>query len=149
MAVEEGRAAIWEIDRAHRQAPDLRLGPAQPERHGVDRGPGGAPVLWTVANERDEIGSDLVPDYLTSVKDGAFYGWPYSYYGQTSTRGCSRPTWSSSPRRSRPTTPSAPHTASLGLASAEGAKLPGAVHERRLRRPARLVEPAARTAATR
>ncbi|WP_051180540.1 PQQ-dependent sugar dehydrogenase [Caballeronia insecticola] len=38
--------------------------------------------LWTVANERDEIGADLVPDYLTSVKDGAFYGWPYSYYGQ-------------------------------------------------------------------
>jgi len=37
--------------------------------------------LWTVANERDEIGSDLVPDYLTSVKDGGFYGWPWSYYG--------------------------------------------------------------------
>ena len=39
-------------------------------------------VLWTVVNERDELGNDLVPDYLTSVKDGAFYGWPYSYYGQ-------------------------------------------------------------------
>src|SRR5689334_10312879 len=39
-------------------------------------------ALWTVANERDELGSDLVPDYLTSVKDGAFYGWPFSYYGQ-------------------------------------------------------------------
>ena len=39
-------------------------------------------ALWTVVNERDEIGNDLVPDYLTSVKDGAFYGWPYSYYGQ-------------------------------------------------------------------
>src|SRR4029079_5551911 len=39
-------------------------------------------ALWAVVNERDEIGSDLVPDYLTSVKDGAFYGWPYSYYGQ-------------------------------------------------------------------
>jgi glucose/arabinose dehydrogenase len=38
-------------------------------------------TLWTVANERDELGSDLVPDYLTSVKDGGFYGWPYSYYG--------------------------------------------------------------------
>jgi glucose/arabinose dehydrogenase len=41
-----------------------------------------AGALWTVVNERDEIGSDLVPDYLTSVTDGAFYGWPYSYYGQ-------------------------------------------------------------------
>ncbi len=40
-------------------------------------------TLWTVVNERDEIGSDLVPDYLTSVKDGAFYGWPWSYYGKT------------------------------------------------------------------
>jgi glucose/arabinose dehydrogenase len=39
-------------------------------------------ALWTVVNERDELGSDLVPDYLTSVKDGGFYGWPYSYYGQ-------------------------------------------------------------------
>ncbi len=39
-------------------------------------------ALWTVVNERDELGGDLVPDYLTSVKDGAFYGWPYSYYGQ-------------------------------------------------------------------
>src|SRR5712675_228063 len=39
-------------------------------------------ALWTVANERDELGSDLVPDYLTSVKDGGFYGWPFSYYGQ-------------------------------------------------------------------
>jgi glucose/arabinose dehydrogenase len=39
-------------------------------------------ALWTVVNERDELGSDLVPDYLTSVKDGGFYGWPYSYYGK-------------------------------------------------------------------
>jgi glucose/arabinose dehydrogenase len=39
-------------------------------------------TLWTVVNERDELGSDLVPDYLTSVRDGAFYGWPYSYWGQ-------------------------------------------------------------------
>ena len=39
-------------------------------------------ALWIVVNERDELGSDLVPDYLTSVKDGGFYGWPYSYYGQ-------------------------------------------------------------------
>lgn len=39
-------------------------------------------ALWTVVNERDELGPDLVPDYLTSAKDGAFYGWPYSYYGQ-------------------------------------------------------------------
>ncbi len=40
-------------------------------------------ALWVAVNERDEIGSDLVPDYMTSVQDGGFYGWPYSYYGQT------------------------------------------------------------------
>ena len=78
MAAEEGRAAIWEIDAktgAHRIfAHGLR------NPNGMGWAPDGA--LWTVVNERDEIGSDLVPDYLTSVKDGAFYGWPYSYYGQ-------------------------------------------------------------------
>ena len=78
MAAEEGRAAIWEVDTktgAHRVfASGLR------NPNGMGWAPDGA--LWTVVNERDEIGSDLVPDYLTSVKDGAFYGWPYSYYGQ-------------------------------------------------------------------
>jgi glucose/arabinose dehydrogenase len=76
---EEGRAAIWEIDPAtgsHRIfASGLRnpVGMAwQPDTH----------ALWAAVNERDELGSDLVPDYMTSVRDGAFYGWPYSYYGQ-------------------------------------------------------------------
>jgi glucose/arabinose dehydrogenase len=49
--------------------------------NGLDWNPDSG-ALWTVVNERDELGSDLVPDYLTSVTDGAFYGWPYSYYGQ-------------------------------------------------------------------
>ena len=80
MAAEEGRAAIWEIDRADRRAAHLRdaacatrtawPGSRRPARSGPS------------VNERDELGSDLVPDYLTSVHDGAFYGWPYSYYGQ-------------------------------------------------------------------
>jgi glucose/arabinose dehydrogenase len=76
---EVGRAAIWQIDRAtgaHREyATGLRNPNGlqfEPQTH----------VLWAVINERDELGPDLVPDYLTSVKDGAFYGWPYSYYGQ-------------------------------------------------------------------
>ncbi len=76
---EIGRASIWEIDRAtgaHREyATGLRNPNGlqfEPQTH----------VLWAVVNERDELGPDLVPDYLTSVKDGAFYGWPYSYYGQ-------------------------------------------------------------------
>jgi len=75
---EEGRAAIWEVDAktgAHRIfASGLRNpnGLAWEPKTGA---------LWTVVNERDELGNDLVPDYLTMVRDGAFYGWPYSYYG--------------------------------------------------------------------
>jgi hypothetical protein len=49
--------------------------------NGMDWAPG-TRILWTVVNERDELGDDLVPDYLTSVREGAFYGWPYSYFGQ-------------------------------------------------------------------
>ena len=58
----------------------LRIRPAQPEWSGL--GAERTAHLWTVVNERDELGSDLVPDYLTSVRDGGFYGWPYSYFGQ-------------------------------------------------------------------
>jgi hypothetical protein len=79
IAVEYGRAAIWEVDPrtgAHRVfASGLRnpVGLAWEPVSGA---------LWTAVNERDELGSDLVPDYITAVKDGGFYGWPYSYYGQ-------------------------------------------------------------------
>jgi glucose/arabinose dehydrogenase len=79
IAAEEGRADIWEIDPAtgtHRVfASGIRNG------NGMDWAPG-SDTLWVAVNERDEIGSDLVPDYMTAVKDGGFYGWPYSYYGQ-------------------------------------------------------------------
>ncbi|HEY4318579.1 MAG TPA: sorbosone dehydrogenase family protein [Herbaspirillum sp.] len=78
MDKEEGRAAIWEIDPAtgsHRIfASGLR------NANGLSWQPQSG-ALWASVNERDEIGSDLVPDYMTSVKDGGFYGWPYSYYG--------------------------------------------------------------------
>lgn len=78
LAVEEGRAAIWELDRASGHKRLFATGLRNP--NGMGWAPG-TNTLWTVVNERDEIGSDLVPDYLTSVKDGAFYGWPYSYFG--------------------------------------------------------------------
>jgi glucose/arabinose dehydrogenase len=65
-------------------------------------------VLWTVVNERDLLGDDLVPDYLTSVKDGAFYGWPYSYFGQNEDRARKASGPMSSPRRSNRITRSAP-----------------------------------------
>jgi glucose/arabinose dehydrogenase len=77
--VEYGRAAIYEVDRATGAKRIYASGIRNPT--GVAFEPQ-TKKLWAIANERDEIGPDLVPDYLTSVKDGAFYGWPYSYYGQ-------------------------------------------------------------------
>ena len=78
MEEEHGRAAIWEIDLQSGATRILASGLRNPNGLAFEPHTG---VLWTVVNERDELGSDLVPDYLTSVKDGAFYGWPYSYYG--------------------------------------------------------------------
>jgi len=77
--VERERAAVWEVDLKAVSHRVLASGMRNPN------GLGWEPTtrrLWTVVNERDELGSDLVPDYLTEVRDGAFYGWPYSYYGQ-------------------------------------------------------------------
>jgi glucose/arabinose dehydrogenase len=76
---EESRAAILEIDPATGKARIFASGLRNP--NGMDWQPQSG-ELWTAVNERDELGSDLVPDYMTSVKDGAFYGWPFSYYGQ-------------------------------------------------------------------
>ena len=79
IAQEEGRALIMEFDLSTGQARPFATGLRNP--NGMDWQPQSG-ALWTVVNERDELGNDLVPDYMTSVKDGAFYGWPYSYYGQ-------------------------------------------------------------------
>jgi len=79
MEIEQGRAAIWEYDIASGKSRIYASGLRNP--NGMDFQPQ-TKVLWTAVNERDEIGNELVPDYMTSVKDGGFYGWPYSYYGQ-------------------------------------------------------------------
>jgi glucose/arabinose dehydrogenase len=79
MAAEEGRAAIWEYDLAGGRARVYASGLRNPNGLAWEPKSG---ALWTVVNERDEIGDDLVPDYMTSVQGGGFYGWPYSYYGQ-------------------------------------------------------------------
>ena len=78
MAEEEGRAAIWEVDLRTGAKRLFATGLRNPNGMGWEPTTG---ALWTVVNERDELGSDLVPDFLSSVRDGAFYGWPYSYYG--------------------------------------------------------------------
>jgi glucose/arabinose dehydrogenase len=79
LQAEYERAAIWEVDRATGAHRIYASGVRNPT--GLQWEPETG-KLWAIANERDEIGPDLVPDYLTSVQDGGFYGWPYSYYGQ-------------------------------------------------------------------
>src|ERR1700691_2763993 len=79
MEAEKNRAAIWEVDRANGRWRIFASGLRNP--NGLTWEPESG-ALWAVINERDELGDNLVPDYLTSVKDGGFYGWPYTYYGQ-------------------------------------------------------------------
>ena len=88
-------------------------------------------ALWTSVNERDELGSDLVPDYMTSVVDGGFYGWPFSYYGQhvDSRVKNQRPDLVASARV--PDYALGAHTAALGLVSSQGTTLPDAFKEGR------------------
>ena len=79
MEAEQNRAAVWEVDRASGRWRIFASGLRNPT--GLAFEPQ-TKALWAVVNERDELGPDLVPDYFTSVKDGAFYGWPYSFWGQ-------------------------------------------------------------------
>jgi glucose/arabinose dehydrogenase len=79
MQAEENRAAIWEVDRASGRWRIFAGGLRNPNGLSFEPQSG---ALWAVINERDELGPNLVPDYLSSIKDGGFYGWPYSYYGQ-------------------------------------------------------------------
>lgn len=76
---EKNRAAVLEVDLATRKVRTFATGLRNP--NGLSWQPQSG-KLWVTVNERDEIGSDLVPDYMTSVKDGGFYGWPYSYFGK-------------------------------------------------------------------
>ena len=121
MDEEEGRAAIWEIDPATGASRVFATGLRNPVGMAWVPATG---ALWTAVNERDELGSDLVPDYMTSVKDGAFYGWPYSYYGQhVDTRvEPARPDLVA--KAIKPDYALGPHTASLGLAYASQTALP-------------------------
>ncbi|MDB5959714.1 MAG: sorbosone dehydrogenase, partial [Massilia sp.] len=81
-------------------------------------------MLWTAVNERDELGNDLVPDYITSVKEGAFYGWPYSYYGQNVDSRIQPQKPELVAKAIAPDFAMGAHTASLGLAFYDGALFP-------------------------
>jgi len=121
MENEEGRAAIHEIDLSTGTSRIFASGLRNPVGLAFQPDSG---ALWTTVNERDELGSDLVPDYMTAVKEGGFYGWPYSYYGQHLDP------------RAKPQRPDlvaqaivpdyalGPHTASLGLAFYDGTLFP-------------------------
>lgn len=119
MVEEEGRAAVWEIDPASGSHRIFAAGLRNPV--GLDFLPG-TNELFAVVNERDELGSDLVPDYLTEVRDGAFYGWPWSYYGRVDTR-VEPPRPDMVARAIAPDYALGPHVAALGLAFSEGARL--------------------------
>lgn len=121
MEAEEGRAAIWEVDRASGNHRIFASGLRNPNGLAWEPRSG---ALWTAVNERDEIGSDLVPDYITSVKDGAFYGWPYSYYGQHVDTRVEPQNPALVAKAIAPDYAVGPHTASLGLTFAEGSALP-------------------------
>jgi glucose/arabinose dehydrogenase len=79
MTAEVDRAMVWQVDAATGAHRAFATGLRNPSALAIQPGSG---VLWTVVNERDELGPNLVPDYLSSVREGGFYGWPYSYYGQ-------------------------------------------------------------------
>jgi glucose/arabinose dehydrogenase len=118
---EESRAAILEIDTATGKQRIFASGLRNPNGMGWEPETGN---LWTVVNERDELGSDLVPDYLTAVKDGGFYGWPYSYYGQHVDERVSPQRPDLVARAIVPDYALGNHTAALGLAFAGESQLP-------------------------
>jgi glucose/arabinose dehydrogenase len=121
MAVEKERAAIWEIDLQTKEHRIFAYGLRNP--NGMAWEPA-TKTLWTVVNERDELGSDIVPDYLTQVQFGGFYGWPWYYWGGApDTRPKDEDDQDLQQYVVRPDYALGPHTASLGLTFSEGAKL--------------------------
>jgi glucose/arabinose dehydrogenase len=125
MDQEVNRAAILELDPATGALRLFASGLRNP--NGLAWNPDTG-QLWTAVNERDEIGSDLVPDYITSVRDGGFYGWPYSYYGQHVDARVQPPRPDLVAKAIVPDFAVGPHTASLGLAFYSASLLPAQYH---------------------
>jgi glucose/arabinose dehydrogenase len=118
---EVGRAAIWEVDPSTGRHRVFASGLRNPVGMAWEPDSG---ALWTAVNERDELGNDLVPDYMTAVSDGAFYGWPYSYFGQNLDARVKPHRLDLVARAIAPDYALGAHTASLGLASSRGTTLP-------------------------
>jgi glucose/arabinose dehydrogenase len=117
MEIESERAAILEIDPAAGTRRIYASGLRNPVGLAWEPTTG---MLWTSVNERDELGSDLVPDYMTSVREGAFYGWPYSYFGQIVDTRVKPPRPDLVAKAIAPDYALGPHAGSLGLAAATG-----------------------------
>jgi glucose/arabinose dehydrogenase len=112
MAAEQNRASVWVYNIAEQHARIYASGLRNP--NGLDFEPTTG-TIWTVVNERDEIGPDVPPDYLTHLTDGGFYGWPYSYWGQHVDARVNPPRPDLVSKAITPDYGLGPHTASLGL----------------------------------
>jgi glucose/arabinose dehydrogenase len=121
IAIEEGRATILELDIASGRARTFASGLRNANGMAFEPTTG---QLWTVVNERDEIGDDVPPDYLTSVRDGGFYGWPYSYWGKTVDKRVKPARPDLVATAITPDYALGAHTASLGLAYYAGTAMP-------------------------
>jgi len=113
MAVEAERAAVWAVDRLSGAHRIFASGLRNPVGMAWEPGTG---ALWVAVNERDELGNDLVPDYMTALRDGASYGWPYSYFGQHVDARVTPPRPDLVSQAITPDYALGSHTASLGLA---------------------------------
>ncbi|MET3597166.1 glucose/arabinose dehydrogenase [Mesorhizobium shonense] len=120
LEAEKNRAAVLEVDRSTRRTRVFASGLRNP--NGLSWNPETG-ELWVAVNERDEIGDDLVPDYITSVRNGSFYGWPYSYYGQNVDERVKPQRPDLVAAAVKPDYALGSHTASLGLAFSTGASL--------------------------
>jgi glucose/arabinose dehydrogenase len=116
MHEEAGRAEIWEVDVRSGERRTFASGLRNPNGLAWEPRTG---ELWTVVNERDELGSDLVPDFLTSVQDGGFYGWPYSYFGANVDQRVQPPRPDLVGKAIKPDYALGNHVAPLGLAITE------------------------------
>lgn len=126
IGAEEGRAAIWEIDRATGWKRIYASGIRNPTGLAFEPATG---QLWAIANERDEIGPDLVPDYLTSVRENGFYGWPYSYWGQHVDVRAQPQRADLVAQAIKPDYGLSSHVAPLGMVFGQSSRLPGHFHD--------------------
>jgi glucose/arabinose dehydrogenase len=122
MAIEEDRAVVWEIDPSTGARRVYASGIRNPTALAIDPW---ARQLWAVVNERDELGAELVPDYLTAVRPGAFYGWPYSYWGKNLDPRVHPQKPDMVARAIAPDYALGSHVAALGLTFALGGSFPG------------------------